>query len=337
LSTLGFQLDEVFMSLPLAFAVRALLVAAGALSVALTAPAAVAAHLVLYDASDDVGSAVVAAFKQKYPDIDVKVVSGSTGPITERAIAERANPQADVVYLVNEAALEQLKQAGVFAPYEPKDTQIRADFRDPDGFYSKLFATTMCMVVNTQRLAEKHLPMPRTWEDLINPVYKGEIALPSPLKSGTGGVILTTLVDAFGWPYVENLNENVYQWADGGSAGATLAGNGEVTIGLSFDTTCYRLKSAGKPVEVVYDNRLTPGDTEGGGLVANGPDPKEGKLFMDFLTSADAAKVLGKVVGATGVPGYGLVDLSEITLWKFRRPVDIVAFRHEFADRIAKK
>ncbi|HTJ59477.1 MAG TPA: ABC transporter substrate-binding protein, partial [Devosiaceae bacterium] len=46
---------------------------------------------------------------------------------------------------------------------------------------SKLFATTMCMVVNTKRLADKHLPMPTTWEDLINPVYKGEIALPSPV------------------------------------------------------------------------------------------------------------------------------------------------------------
>src|SRR5262245_65610668 len=121
-----------------------------------------AKQLVIYNASDSVNSAVVAAFKAEHPDIDVQVVSGSTGPITERAIAEKANPQADIVYLVNEVALEQLKQAGVFAPYEPKNSRIRADFRDPDGFYTKLFATTMCMVVNTKRLADKHLPMPTT-------------------------------------------------------------------------------------------------------------------------------------------------------------------------------
>ena len=93
-----------------------------------------------------------------------------------------------MVYLVNNIALEQLKQAGVFDPYEPKGSKIDAQFREPDGFYMRYFATTMCMVVNRTRLAEKKLPMPTTWEDLIKPAYKREIAMPSPLKSGTSSV-----------------------------------------------------------------------------------------------------------------------------------------------------
>lgn len=299
------------------------------------AGAASAAEVVIYNASDSVNTPLVEAFKAKHPGIEVKFVSGSTGPIAERVIAEKAKPQADVVYLVNNVALEQMKQAGVFEPYEPKNTKVAADFREPDGFYTRYFATTMCMVVNTKRLADKKLPMPTTWEDLIKPVYKKEVSLPSPLKSGTGGAILTTFVDAFGWPFVENLHENVYTYSDGGSGGAELAGNGEVTIGLSFDTTCFQIKSAGKPVEVVY-GRITPNVSEGGGLVAGGPNPKEGKLFLDFMASEDAAKVLGKLVGATAVPGYGLVDLGKISLWQMRRPVDISAFRREFSTRILK-
>lgn len=309
---------------------------AAALIVCLSAGTALAGEIVVYNASDSVNSAIVAAFEQKHPDIKVKFVSGSTGPITERAIAEKAKPQADVVYLVNNVALEQLKQAGVFEPYEPKDSKITADFRDPDGFYNKYFATTMCMVVNKDRLAQKNLPQPSTWEDLIKPIYAKEISLPSPLKSGTGGAILTTFVDAFGWPFVENLNENVYQYSDGGSGGAQLAGQGEVSIGLTFDTTCYETKSSGKPVEIVY-GRITPNVSEGGGLVAGGPNPEEAKIFLDFMASEDAAKVLGKVVGATAVPGHGLVDLKEITLWKMKRPVDIAEFRKEFASRILKQ
>jgi iron(III) transport system substrate-binding protein len=295
-----------------------------------------AREVVLYNASDSVNTALVAAFKKAHPEIEVKFVSGSTGPITERAIAEKGKPQADVVYLVNNVALEQLKQAGVFEPYAPKDSKIAPAFRDPDDFYSKYFATTMCMVVNKDRLAQKKLPMPTTWEDLIKPVYAKEIALPSPLKSGTGGAILTTFVDAFGWPFVENLNENVYQYSDGGSGGAALAGAGEVAIGLTFDTTCFETKSSGKPVEIVY-GRITPNVSEGGGLVAGGPNPAEGKIFLDFMASEEAAQVLGKVVGATAVPGHGLVDLNEITLWQMRRPVDIAAFRREFASRILKQ
>lgn len=302
----------------------------------LGAETANARQLVIYNASDAVNTPLVEAFKRKHPGIEIKFVSGSTGPITERAIAEKGKPQADVVYLVNNVALEQLKQAGVFEPYEPKDARVAEPFRDPDGFYVKHFATTMCMVVNQDRLKQKNLPMPVTWEDLIKPVYRKEVSLPSPLKSGTGGAILTTFVDAFGWPFVENLHENVYQYSDGGSGGADLASSGEVAIGLSFDTTCYAAKSSGRPVEVVF-GRITPNVTEGGGLVAGGPNPAEGKLFLDFMASEDAARVLAKLVGATAVPGHGLVDLREVTLWQMRRPVDISAFRREFATRILKQ
>ncbi len=291
-----------------------------------------AQDLVLYDASEKVGAALTAAFSAAHPEIKLQVVSGSTGPITERAIAEMGNPQADVVYLVNNVALEQLKNAGVFEPYAPAGTDIRDSFREPDAFYTRYFATTMCMVVNRDRLADKGLPMPVTWEDLIKPVYKNEIAMPSPVESGTGSTILSTFVDAFGWPFVENLHENIFKYSDGGSGGAQLAGNGEVTIGLSYDTTCFATQSSGRPVDVVF-GRITPNTSEGGGLVAGAPNPEEAKVFLDWMASADAATVLGGLVGATAVPGYGLVNLDDITPWTMRRPVDIAEFRKEWTAR----
>jgi iron(III) transport system substrate-binding protein len=85
------------------------LAAALALSVAAVAPSEAAARELMIDnASDNVNTPLVAAFRQKHPGITVRFVSGSTGPIAERAIAERARPQADVVYLVNNIALAQL-------------------------------------------------------------------------------------------------------------------------------------------------------------------------------------------------------------------------------------
>jgi iron(III) transport system substrate-binding protein len=307
-----------------------------AILLALTAalPAA-ARELVLYDASEAVARPLVEAFRRAHPDITVRTVSGSTGPITERAIAERQRPQADVIYLVNNLALEQLKTAGVFEPYRPRGARIAEQFREPDDFYVMHFATTMCMLVNTQRLAERRLPMPVAWEDLIRPVYRGEIAMPSPLRSGTGVSILTTFVDAFGWTFVENLHQNVRQYSDGGSGGAQMAANGEVTIGLTFDTTCHTLRAAGRPVEIVY-GRITPNVMEGGGLVAGARNRAEAQLFLDFLASEDAARVLDRLVGATAVPGFGLVSLDQVSLWQMRRPVDVNAFRRSFAERFQR-
>ncbi len=300
------------------------------------AASADARQVMIYDASDTVSAPLIAAFREKHPDIEVRFVSGSTGPITERAIAERRNPQADLVYLVNHFALEQLKAAGVFEPYRPRGVErIPAAFRDPDDFYVKYFATTMCMLVNTKRLGEKGLPRPVAWEDLIRPVYRGEVSLPSPLRSGTGVGIVATFVDAFGWNFVENLHENVRQYSDGGSGGARLAAAGEVAVGLTFDTTCHEFKAQGHPVEILF-GRITPNVTEGGGLVAGAKNPAEAKLFLDFMVSEDAAKVLHRHVGATAIPGYGLVDLREVTLWQFRRPVDLDGLRRSFAERFQR-
>jgi iron(III) transport system substrate-binding protein len=51
------------------------------------------------------------------------------------------------------------------------------------------------------------------------------------------------------------------------------------------------------------------------------------------MASKDAAEVLGKLVGATAVPGYGLVDLDQVSTWTMRRPVNMDEFRKEFSAR----
>ncbi|HJO97260.1 MAG TPA: substrate-binding domain-containing protein, partial [Rhodospirillales bacterium] len=86
---------------------------------------ALAKDLVLYTASNPkIEKDIMAAFRKAHPDITVNAVNMSTGPITERAIAEKANPQADVIWMINNIALEQLKATGALEPYEPKGTKI---------------------------------------------------------------------------------------------------------------------------------------------------------------------------------------------------------------------
>ena len=72
--------------------------------------AAEAAEVVLYTASNPkIEKVMMAAFKKAHPDIKVSAVNLSTGPITEQAIAEKANPQADVIWMINGIALEQFR------------------------------------------------------------------------------------------------------------------------------------------------------------------------------------------------------------------------------------
>lgn len=298
---------------------------------------AAAKELVLYTASNpQIEKDILAAFKAKHPDIDVKSINDSTGPITQRIIAEKANPQADVVWMINDIALNQLKAAGALQPYEPRGSKIPDSMRDPDGFWLAHNATVMGMVINKKVLAEKKLPMPVTWEDLVKPVYKGQIAIAAATKSGTGLSISSTLVDALGWPFLENLHQNIFQYSDSGSAPARMAGQGEVAIGLSYDTALIQQVRAGTPTEMVI-GRISPNVLEGGGLLAGAKRPAEAKLFMDWLFGEEAAKVFGPSVGATAYPGMGVVDMNAVHLWKMRRPLNADEFKREWAAKFEKK
>src|SRR3990170_2191859 len=124
---------------------RLLLIGAlGSTWLASAQPADAASNLVIYTAANEkLHADVVTAFSKKYPDITVKAVNLSTGPITEKAIAEKNNPQADLIYAVNTVALEQLKNAGALEPYAPKDSKIPGQFADSDGFYINHWLTVM--------------------------------------------------------------------------------------------------------------------------------------------------------------------------------------------------
>lgn len=294
-------------------------------------------EVVVYTAADDkLHAAIEAAFKKKHPTIAVKTVNLSTGPITEKAIAEKANPQADVIYGINSFALDQLKAAGVLEPYKPKDSKIPAQFTDPDGFYVHHWLTLMVMAVNTKVLEQKNVPVPATWADLTKPQYKGMISVAAPTKSGTGLTIFTTLVDAYGWEFLDKLHPNIFQYGSSGGAPGRQAGSGEVAIGLTFDTVVLDQIKAGLPVKMVFPE-ITPNIMEGGGLLAGAKRSQNGKLWLDFVASSDGAAAYKGSVGVATTPGYSNVDISNVKLWKMKKPVDASDFKRTWATKYEKK
>jgi ABC-type thiamine transport system substrate-binding protein len=56
-------------------------------------------------------------FNKVHPDIDIKWVRDSTGVITAKLLAEKANPQADVVMGVAASSLALLDKNGMLEPY----------------------------------------------------------------------------------------------------------------------------------------------------------------------------------------------------------------------------
>ena len=115
-------------------------------------------------------------FNRVNPDIEIKWVRDSTGVITAKLLAEKANPQADAVMGVAASSLALLDKQGMLEPYAPLNLDaIMMKYRDtkkvPAWVGMNVWGATICF--NTVEAQKRNLPKPETWKDLTKPIYKG--------------------------------------------------------------------------------------------------------------------------------------------------------------------
>src|SRR3982750_4596304 len=128
-------------------------------------------------------------FNKANPDIELTWVRDSTGIITAKLLAEKANPKADVVMGVAATSMAIFDNEGMLLPYAPAglsriDPQYRDAKNPPTWVGMDVWGATICF--NTVEAQKRNIPKPETWKDLTKPVYKGQIVMPNPASSGTG-------------------------------------------------------------------------------------------------------------------------------------------------------
>src|SRR5262249_45520538 len=190
-----------------------------------------------------------ARFNEDHPDIEIKWVRDSTGVVTAKLLAEKANPQADVIWGLAATSLLVLKPEGLLLPYAPKGVEkLDAQFRDKDNppAWVGMDAWVAAICFNTVEAQKKNLPKPASWKDLTKPVYKGAVVMPNPASSGTGFLDVTSWLQLFGeaegWKYMDALHQNIGVYTHSGSKPCTMAGAGEYPIGVSFEFRAARQK-----------------------------------------------------------------------------------------------
>jgi iron(III) transport system substrate-binding protein len=257
---------------------------------------------------DDQISKYLPSFNQKYPDIKVNIVRDSTGIVTAKLLAEKANPQADVVWGLAATSLLVADKEGMLEPYAPVGVEkVRANFKDsqtpPHWVGIDTWFSAFC--VNTKELAAKSLPMPASWDDLLKPVYKGSIVMPNPNSSGTGYLSVSAILQMKGkdegWKYLDKLNENMSVYTHSGSKPCKMAGAGEAVIGISFDYRAITQKAAGEPIEAVFPKEGSGWDTEANALIKKAKINPAARTFLDWAITEDAMKLYAKSYPVTAM------------------------------------
>src|SRR3954469_6176107 len=288
---------------------------AAALALIATAAFAQKTTLLVYTALEtDQIKAYAEGFNKAHPDIEIKWVRDSTGVITAKLLAEKANPQADAVMGVAASSLALLDSQGMLEPYAPLNLDaIMSQYRDskkvPAWWGMDVWGATVCF--NTVEAQKKNIPKPETWKDMTKPIYKGQIVMPNPASSGTGFFDVSAWLTLWGddngkgggWKYMDALHENMAQYTHSGSKPCNMAGSGEYVMGISFECRGNTNKAKGAPIDLVFPKEGLGWDLEAFGIMKGTKNLAAAKKLADWASSKDAMLLYGKNFAITAQPG----------------------------------
>jgi len=232
--------------------------------------------------------------------IEVKNITLSWGEIWARLKTESPRFNADMVMSFGASEAINGAKKGYYEPYlSPGWDGIDEAFKSKDGSYYALGTFSFLLLSNKEKLAEKGYEVPKSYQDLLDPKWKGQIVIPSPRTSGTAFMINYSFLQLYGekdgWDYLEKLNENVAFYTKSGNAPTELVGRGEYLLGLGADENVLKRIKDGYPLQWTVP-------VEGIGYEGNYCTILKGtkklalaKKVMDYLGSQEISEFLGSM------------------------------------------
>ncbi|NSY39863.1 putative 2-aminoethylphosphonate ABC transporter substrate-binding protein [Leisingera sp. ANG59] len=249
-------------------------------------------------------------FNQSHPDIKINWVRDSTGIITAKLLAERDNPQADVVWGLAATSLLLLKSEGMLEPYAPAGVEkLDPKFVDGDNppSWVGMDAWVASVCYNTVEAEKLGLTPPSSWKDLTDPQYAGHVIMPNPNSSGTGFLDVSSWLQMFGeeegWKFMDALHENIARYTHSGSKPCKLAAAGEIPIGISFAFRGAKSKAAGAPLEIIVPSEGVGWDMEATAIVAGTANLEAAQTLVDFTVTKEANEMYNTGYAVVAYPG----------------------------------
>ena len=290
---------------------RMLSMLAGATAILVPQLAAAQTELTVYTAVEAVDlDRYKATFEAANPDIKINWVRDSTGVMTAKLLAEKDNPQADVVWGVAATSLLLLKTEGMLEPYAPKGVELLdKKFVDKDNppSWVGMDAYVAALCYNTVEAEKLGLTPPTSWEDLTKPEYKGHIVMPNPASSGTGFLDVSGWMQMMGeekaWAFMDRLHENISAYTHSGSKPCKMAGAGEAVIGVSFEFPGAKAKSAGAPIDIIFPSEGSGWEAEATAIIAGTANLEAAQKLVDWSITKEANEMYNVGYAVVAYPG----------------------------------
>lgn len=249
-------------------------------------------------------------FEAANPDIKINWVRDSTGVMTAKLLAEKDNPQADVVWGIAATSLLLLKSEGMLEPYAPVGVEkLDPKFVDSSNppYWVGMDAYVAALCFNTVEAEKLGLTAPKSWKDLTKPEYKGHVVMPNPNSSRTGFLDVSAWIQMFGedeaWKFMDGLHENIAAYTHSGSKPCKMAAAGETVIGVSFEFPGANAKKAGAPIDIIFPEEGSGWEAEATAIIAGTANLEAAQKLVDWSVTKEANEMYNVGYAVVAYPG----------------------------------
>ena len=226
-------------------------------------------------------------FEQLYPFIKTEMLRLGGRELVTKILME-ANTRVFRADVIESVSIDGhiLKKKGLLEKYiSPEASAYPASVKDPDGTWTSFFINTHVLVHNTNMVKKDEVP--RTYEELINPKWKGKIVIRDD-DFPTFGMMLRVMGKEKGLNFMRRLAAQGVELRSGSTLAIQDISAGAAPLGMNlYGTRVEELKKKQAPID------WTPMEfvivsIEPLSVAAKAPNPNAARLFVDFLLSKEA-------------------------------------------------
>jgi 2-aminoethylphosphonate transport system substrate-binding protein len=242
----------------------------------------------------------------KETGIKVQYIESGSGEVVNRIEREKTNTQADVIVTLP-PFIQKAAADGMVEAYTPADVAaIPSVARDPNGMWYPLVNNYFCFIYNGSALSAA----PKTWDDLLDPKFKGKIQYSTPGQAGDGTALMELVIHVMGgkdagFEYLKKLQANNVGPSSSTGKLAAKVNKGELYVANGDVQMNFAQMTDNPNLRIFW-----PGDAKGErttlplpyyiALVKGAPHSANGKKLIDFLLSKKAQETVSSI--ARGLP-----------------------------------
>ena len=255
---------------------------------------------------------ILAVTFERSQGVKVNMTLKGSGEAIAQIVAERANPKTDLWFGGTGDPHLQAAEQGLTQEYKSPTLPKLHDWAQKQAAQSGyrtvgIYSGPLGFGYNTELIAKKKLPVPKTWSDLLKPEYKGEIQSANPASSGTAYTMIATLVQLMGedqaFDYLKKLHGNIATYTRSGTGPIKAVARGEASISISFVHDGPGEKAQGFPLETITPADGTGAEIGSMSIIKGARNMEAAKKFYEWALTP-SAQALGAATLQFQLPSH---------------------------------